>query len=235
MKATRILISVLASLVLCSAQPASSLGDFLDSNAGVEGLRRALAGANEGSRSSASMKEVMARRKSKHVSSFLQHRRTRKSVFGPVKVGTPRGGKGKSGSIIKKSGGKGTAPIVRKSGKGTAPVFGGKGKKGSSSSKKTSKSSSSKGKGKSKNSPKTGSKSSKKGNKFCQDFTFTDHRRLQNGGEDCSPNVLDVAREIPNLSIFVDLVERAGLEEIFNCPGEKLYRLGLFNDALSLV
>lgn len=221
MRATSILVLLLASFGLCSAQPASSLGDFFNSNAGVEGLRRALA-ANEGSRSTASMKKLTARRKSKHVSSFLQHRRTQNSVFGSVNGGTPKDGRG--GSTIKKDGG----PIVGgKNGKRAAPVFGGKGKKGSSSSKKASKSSSikGKGKGKGKSSSNAVSKSSKKGAKFCQHFTFTEHRRLQNEGEDCSPNVLDVARKNPDLSIFVDLVERAGLEEIFNCPGEKLHML----------
>ena len=64
------------------------------------------------------------------------------------------------------------------------------------------------------------SKSSKKQNEFCRDLTFTDRRRLQNGGKDCSPNILGVARQNPDLSIFVDLIERAGMEAIFNCPGK---------------
>lgn len=42
-------------------------------------------------------------------------------------------------------------------------------------------------------------------------------RSLQVGNQDCAANGLDIARENPNLSIFVDLLEFADLEEIFTC------------------
>jgi len=45
------------------------------------------------------------------------------------------------------------------------------------------------------------------------------HRELQLDGALCDPNVLDTARNIPSLSIFVSLIEEAGLEEIFFCAG----------------
>ena len=45
------------------------------------------------------------------------------------------------------------------------------------------------------------------------------HRELQLDGPLCDPNVLDTARNIPSLSIFVSLIEEAGLEEIFFCAG----------------
>lgn len=44
-------------------------------------------------------------------------------------------------------------------------------------------------------------------------------RDLQFGGPLCDTNVLDTARHIPNLSIFVSLIEEAGLEDIFLCAG----------------
>jgi len=53
---------------------------------------------------------------------------------------------------------------------------------------------------------------------FCRAFTFHDRHA---GQENCSPNVLDVARQFPEqLSVFVDLVQRAGLEEVFDCAGK---------------
>jgi uncharacterized surface protein with fasciclin (FAS1) repeats len=45
------------------------------------------------------------------------------------------------------------------------------------------------------------------------------HRKLQYSGELCDTNVLDTAREDPSLSIFVDLVEAAGFEDLFLCAG----------------
>jgi len=54
---------------------------------------------------------------------------------------------------------------------------------------------------------------------FCDVFTFEDRRRLQDGGEDCAPNILDVARGDPNLQIVVDLMERVELDTIFQCAG----------------
>jgi len=58
---------------------------------------------------------------------------------------------------------------------------------------------------------------------FCRDFTFktpVSGRRLQaSGGANCSFNVLDVARNNTNFSIFSDLIEVAGLDKIFSCSG----------------
>lgn len=54
---------------------------------------------------------------------------------------------------------------------------------------------------------------------ICADFTFTRRRQLQNGGEDCSPNMLATARENPNLSTVVELFELAGFEDVFACGG----------------
>ena len=53
---------------------------------------------------------------------------------------------------------------------------------------------------------------------FCNDFTFDDRRRLQAG--ECSPNILDSATENLDLSLIVSLFQVAGLDEIFDCPGE---------------
>lgn len=44
-------------------------------------------------------------------------------------------------------------------------------------------------------------------------------RGLQFEGPLCETNVLDTARHIPNLSIFVSLMEQAGLDDIFLCAG----------------
>jgi uncharacterized surface protein with fasciclin (FAS1) repeats len=38
-------------------------------------------------------------------------------------------------------------------------------------------------------------------------------------GAGCTPNILDTAREDPDLSLAVILFERAGLMELFDCPG----------------
>lgn len=54
----------------------------------------------------------------------------------------------------------------------------------------------------------------------CSQFDFTDDQTPQDGGEDCSPNVLEEAREDQNLSLIVSLFEVSGLEDIFNCAGE---------------
>jgi len=40
-------------------------------------------------------------------------------------------------------------------------------------------------------------------------------RKLQYQGHTCDPNVLDVARQDPNLSTAVMLIETAGLSDIF--------------------
>lgn len=48
---------------------------------------------------------------------------------------------------------------------------------------------------------------------------FFHSRKLQYSGHICDLNVLDTARQNPDLSIFVDLMEVAGLDEIFLCAG----------------
>lgn len=56
---------------------------------------------------------------------------------------------------------------------------------------------------------------------FCDAFTFDERRRLQDGGEDCDPNILETARDDPDFSTVVSLIEAAGedLVNVFNCPG----------------
>lgn len=44
-------------------------------------------------------------------------------------------------------------------------------------------------------------------------------RKLQFGGEGCDPNSLETAARNPNLSIFVELIKAAGLQDIFDCAG----------------
>jgi hypothetical protein len=110
----------------------------------------------------------------------------------------------------------------------------GKGKGKGSSSK-------SKGKGKGKGGSKgskgakgNGSKGSKgkgdEGNvlpKICEKLNFlpttyvggSRGRDLQFDGELCDPNVLETAAHFSDISIFVDLMERAGLDPIFLCAG----------------
>jgi len=52
-------------------------------------------------------------------------------------------------------------------------------------------------------------------------------RRLQFQGERCNSNAFDVALENPLLSTFVDLLNTAGLDDIFFCAG--MYKTcGLF-------
>ena len=56
---------------------------------------------------------------------------------------------------------------------------------------------------------------------ICEDYTFTveiARRELQNEGGLCQPNVVTVANE-NGLSVFTQLVEQAGLADIFLCPG----------------
>lgn len=38
-------------------------------------------------------------------------------------------------------------------------------------------------------------------------------------GANCMPNLLEVARELPEFALTVTLIERAGLDEIFKCAG----------------
>jgi uncharacterized surface protein with fasciclin (FAS1) repeats len=62
------------------------------------------------------------------------------------------------------------------------------------------------------------SKGSKNDDQFCDQYTFS-RRKLQSGGADCSPNILDVASSNSDLSIFVLLVELTNLDRVFDCPG----------------
>jgi uncharacterized surface protein with fasciclin (FAS1) repeats len=39
------------------------------------------------------------------------------------------------------------------------------------------------------------------------------------GGANCMPNILEVARQIPDFALTVTLIERAELTEIFSCAG----------------
>jgi len=227
MRARGILLPLLASFVLCSAQQAN--------NAVIEGLERALSSARSSSRSATSIDASDTRQKSHQVSSFLQHRRMQQSVFGPaspvrIEQGKQNRGGGRGGgpgpgpgarSDIKAVALKGTQSYGKGGARSDIKSLVLKGKKGSKKSGKGGKG----GKGskdggkRSKKSSKGSKKKSSKGNSFCRDFTFHDHRRLQNGGEECTPNILDVARGNSELSIFVDLIERAGLEEVFDCAG----------------
>jgi uncharacterized surface protein with fasciclin (FAS1) repeats len=139
-----------------------------------------------------------------------------KGKGGDVNGSEGKGGKEKPDS--KGSTGKGSAKEGK--GKGGDDVEGGKGKGGSGSSK--------------------GEPS-----KICKNLDFRDlyygkifgkggkgemnsnngkgkrrrERQLQFEGENCSPNALETARKNPNLSIYVDAIEQAGLEEIFDCAG----------------
>jgi transforming growth factor-beta-induced protein len=54
---------------------------------------------------------------------------------------------------------------------------------------------------------------------FCDSFTFDNRRKLQDGGVNCTGNVLDTAREDPNLTTVVALIEAADLADVFSCPG----------------
>ena len=46
-------------------------------------------------------------------------------------------------------------------------------------------------------------------------FTFDG----ETGGANCMPNILEVARQIPEFALTVTLIERAELSDIFSCPG----------------
>lgn len=54
---------------------------------------------------------------------------------------------------------------------------------------------------------------------ICAEFSFNERRKLQDGGEDCSPNMLVKARENPNLSTVVELLELARFDDVFACAG----------------
>ena len=54
----------------------------------------------------------------------------------------------------------------------------------------------------------------------CQNFTFKRRtRRLQNEGENCNDNILQLALQNPDLEIVTSLIETAELEPIFKCAG----------------
>jgi uncharacterized surface protein with fasciclin (FAS1) repeats len=42
---------------------------------------------------------------------------------------------------------------------------------------------------------------------------------MQDGGQNCAPNLLETAAQIPELTLSVSLLERAGLGDIFTCSG----------------
>lgn len=54
---------------------------------------------------------------------------------------------------------------------------------------------------------------------FCDAFTFDNRRKLQDSGENCTNNILETARDNPNLTTVVALLEAADLADIFSCPG----------------
>ena len=54
---------------------------------------------------------------------------------------------------------------------------------------------------------------------FCDAFTFDNRRKLQDNGQNCTNNILDTARDDPNLTTVVALLEAADLADIFSCPG----------------
>lgn len=51
----------------------------------------------------------------------------------------------------------------------------------------------------------------------CSDLTFVNRRRLQD--TDCDTDILETARGIDELSTVVSLIDSAGLDYIFDCPG----------------
>lgn len=55
---------------------------------------------------------------------------------------------------------------------------------------------------------------------ICDDYTFDRRtRQLQNGGQDCDRNILDVARQNSDLTIVTTLIDVAGLTSVFSCAG----------------
>jgi hypothetical protein len=88
-----------------------------------------------------------------------------------------------------------------------------------------------KGKGKSEKNNGKGLKRGKSGGKGkgksrCDRFEFNlengndnDRRQLQFDGADCGNEFLDVAAQIPDLSIFLDLIDASGLSFMFSCAG----------------
>jgi uncharacterized surface protein with fasciclin (FAS1) repeats len=54
---------------------------------------------------------------------------------------------------------------------------------------------------------------------ICEDYTFPNRRRLQDGGQGCDPNILETARTNPDLSTMVSLLELAGFDDVLQCAG----------------
>ena len=54
---------------------------------------------------------------------------------------------------------------------------------------------------------------------FCDAFTFDGRRRLQSNSQNCTNNILEIARDDPSLTTVVALLEAADLADIFSCPG----------------
>lgn len=65
------------------------------------------------------------------------------------------------------------------------------------------------------------------------DFSDIDRRQLQ-GGENCSPNILEVARLNSDFELAVNLFERAGFADIFTCPGPFTVNIPT-NDAINSI
>jgi Fasciclin domain len=129
-------------------------------------------------------------------------------------------GKGKASGKGANSSGKGAEGSGKgagRSGKGNGSVEGAEGspkgkaaKKGESESEKASKKRSKGGK--------SGGKG--KGKSRCDRFEFdADRRRLQFDGANCGNEFLDVAAQISDLTIFLDLIEASGLSFMFSCAG----------------
>lgn len=56
---------------------------------------------------------------------------------------------------------------------------------------------------------------------ICEEYDFSVRRgrTLQDGGRNCETNILETAREFPDLTLAVTLFDLAGLTDIFTCPG----------------
>lgn len=155
--------------------------------------------------------------------SIAQHSPT-SVVFAPTLSGK---GASKSSASEKGSGKSGKANWPGKgSGKGASEGSGkgaswpgkgegsGKGAEGAHSGR------SEKNKGKGSKRGKSGGKG--KGKSRCDRFEFdidNDRRQLQFDGADCGNEFLDVAAQIPDLSIFLDLIDASGLSFMFSCAG----------------
>jgi transforming growth factor-beta-induced protein len=55
---------------------------------------------------------------------------------------------------------------------------------------------------------------------FCDEYTFNPRKRhLQNGGPNCTRNILDAAKQTADLTIVTTLIDIAGLTPVFSCAG----------------